>query len=452
MTKIATDAGDTREPSGRLFEEDVLRLCPFAVFGFRPDGVILRANDAATALRAKIVGPGAGDVIGSSFFDLTMPLDNGLRSLLDQSTGLGLVCRDHRVTVIPVDPETTELALAVSVIRLANNEFAAMARDVSEVAALEDKLRYSEAWTANPPDPGAGFAVLRLDAEGTIIDCSPATERVIGYASAELIGQRFTMLYAEADYLGDRLMDRLGYAEQSGWHMDEAWYIGKSGLRRRCASVITVSPPTAGEPIRDFTMVVQDVAEREVSGEALRRLATTDHLTGLYNRSYFMSRVTTEISRWLRYGRGLSLILIDADHFKRVNDEFGHLAGDEVLKDLARRTQAGLRTIDIAARFGGEEFVALLPSTPLAGALVVAERIRLDVMNHVVDVDGVSIAYTISIGVAEFTARSDTIEAVIKRADDALYRAKRTGRNRVCVEELAQPPGTAKPDPTAKPV
>jgi two-component system cell cycle response regulator len=161
-------------------------------------------------------------------------------------------------------------------------------------------------------------------------------------------------------------------------------------------------------------------------------MALTDSLTGLYNRRYLAAHLDGQISRVERGGKALSLIMFDIDFFKRVNDTYGHAAGDAVLRELADRVSGNLRSFDTVARMGGEEFVIVMPDTNVAIASAVAERLRHDVEDTGFTVPGVSakLSITISIGVATAQDTGDTSEAILKRADDALYRAKETGRNR----------------------
>jgi diguanylate cyclase (GGDEF)-like protein len=151
-----------------------------------------------------------------------------------------------------------------------------------------------------------------------------------------------------------------------------------------------------------------------------------DGLTSLLNRRGFDERLDAEIARSARFGHPLSLLLIDVDDFKLVNDRFGHAAGDEVLRSLASHIERSIRTIDIAARYGGEEFAVILPETPAEGALVVAERI---LGFHQPSLIGAPI--TVTIGVAELDPVSGSKDELIQRSDEALYRAKRAGKNRV---------------------
>ncbi|MBL8247815.1 MAG: diguanylate cyclase [Candidatus Competibacter sp.] len=163
----------------------------------------------------------------------------------------------------------------------------------------------------------------------------------------------------------------------------------------------------------------------------LERLATTDGLTGLTNRRRLFEHLEQEVYRARRYGTALSLILFDIDHFKRINDNWGHAAGDCVLREIAHEAHRLLRKADTAGRYGGEEFVVLLPETDLAEAMLLAHRLNRQISHMVITPEHSSpISVTVSVGVAEI-APDESGEDLIQRADQALYRAKREGRNRV---------------------
>lgn len=169
--------------------------------------------------------------------------------------------------------------------------------------------------------------------------------------------------------------------------------------------------------------------------ERLERLAIRDELTGLYNYRYLQSRLTEEFKRAERYREPLSCAMLDIDHFKTFNDRFGHDVGDRVLRETASRLMGAVREVDVVARYGGEEFLLVLPSTHLAGALTVADRVWRSVRRSLFDIgtkDGERI--TISIGVALYPSRGvATRDELLKAADRALYRAKDDGRDRICV-------------------
>ncbi len=168
----------------------------------------------------------------------------------------------------------------------------------------------------------------------------------------------------------------------------------------------------------------------------LTELATHDELTGQYNRRFFNGEIGRQLARASRFKHPLSLLMIDLDHFKQVNDEYGHRAGDAVLARVAEEVAASIRGIDVLCRYGGEEFALLLPETPEDGALVVAKRLLQRVADMAIEVPlgseaSISIKITISIGSAAFPAHAQSEAGLIAEADQALYAAKRAGRNQV---------------------
>lgn len=210
--------------------------------------------------------------------------------------------------------------------------------------------------------------------------------------------------------------------------------------------------PCAPEQRSDRALV--STISRELGGalrmatlvEESRWMATTDALTGLLNRRAFLEATGREIARSKRYGDKLSAVLMDVDHFKQVNDRRGHASGDLVLHAVGKLLTSAVRTCDIVARWGGEEFVLVLPSTSLEGAEQVAERIREQLAEaEVTDSSGQVLRVTASFGVATYTG-NETLEQVVDRADRAMYLAKSGGRNRVVSDALASPrPASVQP-------
>jgi diguanylate cyclase (GGDEF)-like protein len=179
----------------------------------------------------------------------------------------------------------------------------------------------------------------------------------------------------------------------------------------------------------------------KAANEEIRILSITDPLTGIYNRGYLSERLPQEIKRSIRYKRALSLILCDLDHFKMVNDQYGHVAGDEVLKGFVNCVVASIREqIDWTARYGGEEFLIVLPETDFSGAMHLAERLRNVVSQTLFQIDDQEVRISCSFGVSGFSpeALKEDLKVVdmLKRVDKYLYQAKEGGRNRVAGEAI----------------
>ena len=182
--------------------------------------------------------------------------------------------------------------------------------------------------------------------------------------------------------------------------------------------------------LRGYTRELENRMEK--ASKRMTRLIMTDELTGLSNRRYVRERLKEEFDRCRRYSLPVSCLMVDIDHFKMINDEFGHPAGDTVLRRLAKLLAGNLRSGDICARVGGEEFLILLPHTMLSGALVVANRTRRTVADTVFRLRRKQMRITVSVGVCNLSAHGPkTANDFLRMADDALYVAKRKGRNRV---------------------
>jgi len=182
--------------------------------------------------------------------------------------------------------------------------------------------------------------------------------------------------------------------------------------------------------------------ENVVNRERLYRSGFTDVLTGWHNRRYLQIRMAEELASAQRYRRAMSCLILDVDHFKRINDQHGHAAGDEVLREIAQRVESQIRASDIAARYGGEEFVVLLPDTKAALALQLGERIIKSVADGAISLrDGNTVDVTASVGIASAAPTRENRdlkvigESLLARADVALYQAKSAGRNRVAVDD-----------------
>lgn len=198
----------------------------------------------------------------------------------------------------------------------------------------------------------------------------------------------------------------------------------------------TVVPALVG-PFMSY-IFVKIIFELNDLQDGLRKLATTDDLTGVFNRRHFTRVADNEIARAHRFGKTFSAIILDVDDFKRVNDQNGHSAGDAVLKSVATTCDRLCRRIDTFARYGGDEFLFLLPECSLTEAVAFAERIRAAVQELRIEHDGQVVRVTASLGVQAFAGGNESVETLLARADHAMYMAKEAGKNQVSTAMLPQ--------------
>lgn len=278
-------------------------------------------------------------------------------------------------------------------------------------------------------------AIIAFDDDKVVSLFNPAAERMFGYAGAEIVGKPLSLLLPDAARDGGLSLEPSAAAVGTG----EKPSLPEVTARRRdgaCFPAETALSRIDFSSGRLFTLALRDISERKAAEEELRRLATTDPLTGVANRREFMACAEHELARVRRYGRPLALLMLDVDHFKSINDDYGHAAGDEVLRLLAAAARDCLRECDVVGRLGGEEFAVALPETQLPEAVEVAERLRRRLAELTVNAGAKKIRFTASLGVSICRSADPTIEAPLSRADHALYAAKRGGRNRVEVESV----------------
>jgi diguanylate cyclase (GGDEF)-like protein/PAS domain S-box-containing protein len=272
---------------------------------------------------------------------------------------------------------------------------------------------------------GTGQATLITDSLGRILRTNPAFEALTGYREHELIGQPLHRL--QGDGQDPELLRRIWRTVSRAGHWEgEMQAPGRDGVGRVWWLSLTKVPAGPYSP-RRFVLLVSDITYRRELETKLAEQATHDHLTGLYNRHAFETFLDEERQRAERNGQAFTLVMADIDHFKAINDSYGHLLGDDILREVAAIMRRRLRGSDILARWGGEEFLALLPETDEAGGRQLAEAIRAEVA--AADFPGPG-RVTISLGVAGH-ARGLELKDLTRRVDDALYQAKASGRNRV---------------------
>ena len=278
-------------------------------------------------------------------------------------------------------------------------------------------------------------AITLVDSEDHVQFWNLAAERLFGYRREEAQGRSLHQLLAPPEQLNDIRKGLDIFANTGQGPIFE-------GRREVLAKRKDGSHFPAEVSASAFSLdgqwyaagSVRDITEHKQNEEALKRLANTDGLTGVLNRRRFMELARQEVARSRRYGGPLSLIMLDVDHFKAVNDTHGHEVGDEVLVSLSKVCRKVLRQVDLFGRVGGEEFMALLPETDLAAAAKVAERLRLELARHPVSGSHPQLRVTISLGVSQLVPDM-RLSDLMRTADDAMYRAKQNGRNRVEISD-----------------
>ncbi|HYD67671.1 diguanylate cyclase [Azospirillum sp.] len=288
-------------------------------------------------------------------------------------------------------------------------------------------------------------AVIIADADARIEYVNPAFERLSGHTLAEVKG-RTPAAFRSPNVSRDTYQPHIAAVRRG-----EGW---RGEMLQRTKHGFDVWVSVAVSPVRDadgaithFVALEEDISrrkqtERDLAGMAaalersnreLERLAMMDALTGIANRRHFFAMAEREVALARRHQRPLGVLMLDIDHFKEINDHHGHAAGDEVLKQVARVALSVLRATDHIGRIGGEEFAVLLPDSDMDGAVATAERLREAIEGAALSI-GADVHCTVSVGVAEWAPRDASIEAALNRADAALYRAKREGRNRMRCE------------------
>jgi len=268
--------------------------------------------------------------------------------------------------------------------------------------------------------------------EGTIFSANPEASRIFGMSEEEICAVGWEGIVER-----DKCQNALEETMHSGRFRGELVCRRKDGISFPVEVSSSIFIDKAGH--MKTTITLRDITERDLmqnklmeTNELLKLLSNTDPLTHLYNRRFFMESLDRELNRQRRKNGHLTLVMFDVDHFKLINDVYGHPFGDTVLVAIAEASLVNLRSYEFAARYGGEEFVLLLPETDLTGGVVVAERLRESVQALTFEPPSENLAVTVSIGVATFPSVSiDGIDSLIAKADEGLYRAKRNGRNRV---------------------
>jgi diguanylate cyclase (GGDEF)-like protein/PAS domain S-box-containing protein len=403
-------------------------LSPVGLVRTNPSGKIDMLNPMATQLLMPLVKS-----IGlENLFETLTSVAPELRNLVTSfRESCGSICVSHRIHV--TSAADGGVVLACTIVKVNEDVLITVLTDISCQVATERRLRQTDSWLDAIYTTVNDFAVLGLTKQGEISSWSSSAERLTGYSESEAVGQtlrHFCNLSAmDVHVLGEHL----AFAREEGWHSRDYYCQHKSGHNFFAQAMIAVLREEDDE-FSGYTVVFRDITERKVSSETLADLLTKDHLTGAVNRAHFFNLAEKEFARANRYRQSISILMLDADHFKLVNDSLGHPVGDEVLKSIVKVAEGVLRPADTIARFGGEEFVVMLPNTNRLEASVIAERLRSSIEVSSVDAGGQEVKITVSIGCASMNESRSTVKQLLTSADSALYQAKSKGRN--CIVDI----------------
>jgi diguanylate cyclase (GGDEF)-like protein/PAS domain S-box-containing protein len=408
-------------------------VCPVGVAQLGRDGAVEMMNPVAARILMEI----AVQPVIENFFESLGAVGGELRELVEGLTSdQGAVCEGYRSS-FELARRATPLTVSFTLIKLSPSRIMAVITDDSKSAELERAASRAEHRVRAVFDGVRDYAIFSLDRSYRIETWNKSAERLFGYSPEDVIGRDYLTLFPRDSTSTTRHDVVTSGAVASGCAEDEGWWARKETTRFWGSCVVSVVEEQDGSR-SGFLVVTRDATRKKREEDDLRDLATKDFLTGLYNRRAFEEMARQELTRWQRGRDPLSLLIIDADHFKRVNDTHGHGTGDDVLRAIARAVKDQTRELDVVARLGGEEFVVLLPSTDAIGGRAAAERIRLAVEGlRVPAPDGSMVRLTVSVGIAEAARDAASIELLLQRADEALYEAKRRGRNRSLI---AHPP------------
>ena len=426
---------------GELFQQTMLEPMDFLLLG--TDGWVRAASEgrrdligqsvADSALAQSVVDSAAGMILteipdrqGKSFISFRVMQAYGLATAVAQkeADALDYFRERRRLYYGAAEAITVLLLLFVYALICASKR----QHELSELVQTEkERAEYYLNM--------AGSLLVALDLSGRVTMLNQRGAEILGYTEEELIGKDWIETAvppenrATARNRFHQLVSRQGSSRSLSMEME---IVTRDGQRRMIAWITNVLKNVHGE-VAGVLGAGADVTERHRMEAELLRLANIDNLTGLSNRRIILEAGQRELEQYQRYHRPLSLFILDIDHFKQVNDTYGHAAGDQVLIKLAEVSKRVLRATDVCGRLGGEEFIALLPETPADQAYSVAERLRQTLADTPVATPAGEIRVTVSIGIAAAIADDKSIDDLIRAADEAMYEAKAAGRNKVVV-------------------
>lgn len=399
---------------------DLFLVAPVGIVTFGATGRVQYLNPAARQLLATVE---AGE-LRESIVDLLGDRIPDLASRLRTATSRGeVVVRAPRVSL-------GGRVVGITIVRSGEQQFAALLTAADELAAADQRLAHERALRSAMDGVVRAQGFLTLDAGGRIEEWGISAERLTGFTADDVRGQTLDVLSPEDSLSPTHVAETLALAERNGWCEEEGWRRRRNAGAFWGAMIVTAVRDASGA-VAGYSVALHDVTERRALLEGARDDGGTDYLTGVANRRGFFEVAGSEIGRARRYGHALTLVLVDPDEFRKLNDEHGTAFGDECLQAVSWVCRQESRQVDVVGRVGGEEFAVLLPSTELSGGLVLAERIRERMQRHVFGGEHAGVRCTLSLGVAELTPETAAIDDLLRMAELAVQRAKQAGRNLV---------------------
>ena len=402
---------------------DLFVLSPVGLAEVGEDGRIEVANLAARSLLAPLVPVGAMDNLWVALADIAPDVPTRARSF---DTPRGLVVERLEI-LAPGDNR----GVVLSLVKTSPDRFVAIIADAADLAlargacvALEQQLRAVE-------NAVHDHAILTVDANGMIQSWSESAARLHQFPADAAVGKPLSILLPTS--AGEsHVRDMLERASNNEWCEDEGQRRREDGTLFHASTVITALRDARGNT-QSYSVVTRDLSDRRKLENALRDDATStaDYLTGVTSQRSFVDVASSEVARARRYGQPLTMLLVDPDNFRELGDAHGSEFMDESLRAIASACRHESRNTDVVGRVGGEQFAVLLPSTELAGGLVLAERIRERIHRHVFSGDLAAVRCTLSIGVAELGDDDASVERLLAEAATAVQRAQAAGRNLV---------------------
>ena len=417
-----------------------LYMAPVGVVQTTLSGDITIINPTAANLLMPLQADGT---LANLFTAIEHSVPEIRKMVSDHSAPAGKICTALRFSpFFRARRHTEQKTFELTLLKVDLTTIMAVLTDVTEAVRREEQLRLGSAWYNAMLNDRFDYGAVCLDEHGTVLNWNDSMEQLTGFKKPQILGQSVSTLFAKESTFLRCLPDVLYEAAQSGWTLQNEWCTTATGNTFWASYIISASDGTgfesgarpASNPEKtSYVLTIRDMNKHVDAASQMMHATHNDHLTGIMNRRAFFDAADIEIKRWRRVPRPLCLLAVDADHFKSVNDEFGHGVGDAVLKALAAAIKDSVRQSDITARIGGEEFAIMLPHTDMIAACEMAERLRKNVeaLEIMSDNGKTVLCLTVSVGVAQMSSDLNDIGGFMKLADRALYAAKNAGRNRV---------------------